>query len=706
MKRLVLLMMAMMTMVTTMAQEELRLLTMEEAVLGTGLAVENLHCTWRADGGVYTVIEGDSLYTVEPKSGKRELLTTLERLNKVAGTDLKRIPAHRLTRRGTMRFEAGRELIGIDPKADTLVHRYAAPEGAENAVYADEGRFLYHRANNLYWSDRSGVEHPITEYADKNIVCGQVVSRNEFGITKGTFVSPDLMKVAFYRKDESQVTSFPLLDVTTRTGSLVEIKYPMAGMPSERVSLDVYDFETGKTVTIKAVDFDKERYLTNIAWGPASDKIYIQVLDRAQKHMRLNEYAVEDGRLLRTVLEERNAKYVEPLHPIQFLKEDRDKFLYTTANRDGYRNIYLCSLSEGWVERLTKVDADVEPLQVIGNYLYYYSAEVSPVEQHLFRLDMRSGKSRRLTPDAGWHTCQVSPDGRFVIDNYSSLTVPRVVRLAATEGRLSRELLRADDPSRDLNYGEITLGTVKSADGQYDNYYRLIKPHNFDPTKKYPVIHYVYGGPHSQMVQNSFQALLRRWEMLMAQRGYVVFVMDNRGTSRRGLAYEQVIHRQCGVCEMADQRAGIEWLMAHPWVDKERIGVHGWSYGGFMTISLMTNHADIYKVGVAGGPVIDWKWYEVMYGERYMDSPEANAEGYAATSLLAKAKALQGKLLICQGAIDPVVVWQHSLNFVRCCIEEGVQVDYFPYPTHEHNVRGRDRVHLMQKVTDYFETFL
>ena len=281
MKRLIALMMATMTMASASAQEELRLLTMEEAVLGTGLTVENLHCTWRADGAIYTVVEGDSLYAVEPKSGKKELLTTLERLNRVAGTDLKRIPAHRLTRRGTMRFEAGRYLIGIDPKADTLVHKYAAPEGAENAVYADEGRFLYNRANNLYWSDRSGVEHPITEYTDKNMVCGQVVSRNEFGITKGTFVSPDLMKVAFYRKDESQVASFPLLDVTTRTGSLVEIKYPMAGMPSERVALDVYDFETGKTVRIKAVDFDKERYLTNIAWGPASDKIYIQVLDRA-----------------------------------------------------------------------------------------------------------------------------------------------------------------------------------------------------------------------------------------------------------------------------------------------------------------------------------------------------------------------------------------------------------------------------------------
>ena len=281
-----------------------------------------------------------------------------------------------------------------------------------------------------------------------------------------------------------------------------------------------------------------------------------------------------------------------------------------------------------------------------------------------------------------------------------------MVRLTSADGRRSRELFRAEDPSAALNYGAIELGTLRSADGRYDNYYRLVKPHDFDPTKKYPVILYVYGGPHSQMVQNTFQAQLRRWEMYMAQRGWVVFVMDNRGTSNRGLAYEQATHRRLGQCEMEDQVKGLEWVLSHPWADRSRVGVHGWSFGGFMTISLMTHYPDLFKVGVAGGPVIDWKWYEVMYGERYMETPENNPEGYAATSLLPMAEKLRGKLLICQGAIDPTVVWQHSLNFVRACIDAGVQVDYFPYPTHEHNVMGKDRVHLMQKVTDYFEDYL
>jgi dipeptidyl-peptidase-4 len=301
----------------------------------------------------------------------------------------------------------------------------------------------------------------------------------------------------------------------------------------------------------------------------------------------------------------------------------------------------------------------------------------------------------------------VSPNGEYFFDNYSSLKVPRVVNLASTtKGEVVRNIFTAPDPTEGYNYTEIELGTIPTADGKWENWYRLIYPIDFDPTKKYPAIVYVYGGPHSQMVNNSYQANLRRWEMYMAQRGYVVFVMDNRGTLWHGAEYEKAIHRQCGKCEMEDQMKGVEWLTSHEWVDADRIGVHGWSYGGFMTISLMTTYPEVFKVGVAGGPVIDWKWYEVMYGERYMDTPEQNPEGYAATSLINKAKNLQGKLLICQGAIDPVVVWQHSLSFVRECVVNNIQVDYFPYPRHEHNVLGRDRVHLMDKVTLYFEDYL
>ena len=570
--------------------------------------------------------------------------------------------------------------------------------------------YAYSKDGNLYLR-KDGEDRAIVVSEDKNISYGTTVSRNEFGIGGGVFISPDSSKIAFYRKDESKVSSFPLLDITTRTGSLKEIKYPMAGMDSEVLALGVYDIAKGSVVYMQVDDFDQERYLTNVTWAPDNSKVFVQVVDRAQKNMRLNVYNAADGSFIKTILTESNDKFIEPLDPLYFLKGSNDLFIYRTANRDGYRNLYLCDM-DGKISRITQTQADVKYVANDGQWIYYTSAEVSPVENHLFRIKVKNaanrvfGKPERLTQAPGWHKVAMSPDCRHYTDSYTSLTVPRVTDLCSADGKVVTNLQTAQDPTLDYAYTEITLGTVKSADGKYDNWYRLIKPKDFDPSKKYPVILYVYGGPHSQMVQNTFMAQLRRWEMYMAQRGYLVYVQDNRGTQNRGLDFEQAICGQCGQAEMADQMEGMKMLMSLPYVDKDRIGVHGWSYGGFMTISLITNYPEVFKVAVSGGPVIDWKWYEVMYGERYMDHPDVNPEGYAKTSLIAKAKDLKGKLLICQGAIDPVVVWEHSLSFIRECIKNNVQVDYFPYPCAEHNVMGKDRVHLHDKISMYFEDYL
>ncbi|MBO5499893.1 MAG: DPP IV N-terminal domain-containing protein [Bacteroidales bacterium] len=614
---------------------------------------------------------------------------------------------------------------------------WASWEDSENILMHKDGKWQKYDINTGNYADFAGIRRPSIEaltkdrslylvYADgtekliaqsenKNITYGEFVSRNEFGISNGIFWSPDSTKVAFYRKDESAVTSFPLLDITTRTGSLKEIKYPMAGMDSENVQLGIYDVASGKTIYVQADDFGHDRYLTNISWAPDERVVYILVLDRSQKHLRLNAYCSDTGEYIKTILTEDSDKYVEPVDPLHFVAGYNDIFIYRTANRDGFRNLYLCD-NAGNIRRLTSIDADVKYVGNDGRFVYYTSAEVSPIENHLFRIEIknlkkgilkaRTGQPERLTLEEGWHDIALSPDGRYFLDSYTSLCTPRVVNICKSDGKVIKNLLTAEDPTLDYAYTEISLGTVKSADGLYDNYYRIIKPKDFDPTKKYPVIVYVYGGPHSQMVQNTFMGQLRRWEMYMAQRGYLVYVQDNRGTENRGLAFEQAIHGQCGQAEMADQMEGVKMLMELPYIDKDRIGVHGWSYGGFMTISLITNYPDVFKVGVAGGPVIDWKWYEVMYGERYMDHPDVNPDGYARTSLINKAKDLKGKLLICQGAIDPVVVWEHSLSFIRECIKNNVQVDYFPYPCAEHNVMGKDRVHLHDKISMYFEDYL
>ena len=633
-----------------------KVLTMEETILSRELSPANLYCTW---------------------NGNEELL--------------------------------------IRKDGKWLTYDINSGTSEEYAPAPSKSMTAYVKGQSLWLRDKEGNEKAIAESENPSITYGQFTSRNEFGIDGGIFWSPDSTKIAFYRKDESKVTSFPLLDITTRTGSLKEIKYPMAGMDSENVQLWIYDLTNGKTARIEGGDFGYDTYLTNITWAPDASMIYIQVLDRSQKHQKLNSYDSADGKMIGTILTEDNERYVEPLDPLYFIKGSNDIFLYRTANRDGYRNLYLCD-NLGNIRRLTAIEADVAYIGNDGRYVYYTSAEISPIENHLFRIEVKGlkkgiakasfGKPQRLTSESGWHDIAMSPDCRHFADTWSNLTTPRVIDLCTADGKTVTNLLTADDPTLGYAYTEISLGTIKSADGQHDNYYRLIKPKDFDPSKKYPVIVYVYGGPHSQIVQNTYMALLRRWEMHMAQRGYLVYVQDNRGTQNRGLAFEQAIHGQCGQAEMADQMEGVKMLMGLPYVDKDRIGVHGWSYGGFMTISLITNYPDVFKVAVAGGPVIDWKWYEVMYGERYMDHPDSNPEGYAKTSLINKAKDLKGKLLICQGAVDPVVVWEHSLSFIRECIKNNVQVDYFPYPCAEHNVMGKDRVHLHDKITMYFEDYL
>ena len=705
-KFLHLVLVVLMTTVVASAQEARKLLTIEDVVLNRELSPKSYPVKWVGESDSYASVEGTTLNATDAKSGKSSVIITLEELNSLLDTNFKSFPAYAFDDANSLVVGAHGMRNTIDLKQRKVVAKYKVPVGDNLTRQSGKGGlYAYTKENNLYCFDGE-KEYAITNYADKNIVCGQTVSRNEFGIDGGIFISPNAKKIAFYKKDESAVTDFPLLDITTRTGSLKNIKYPMNGMPSEQVSLGVYDVATQSTIYLEVTDFDKERYLTNVTWSPDSQRIYIQVLDRAQKNVHLNSYCATSGKMIKNILSEHNDRWVEPQHPLVFLESDPKKFIYATDNRDGYWNLYLCD-DEGNVKRLTKTDASVQYVAQDAKSVYYTSAEVSPVDNHLYKVDLKSGKQTRLTPAEGWHDVVVSKSGKYFIDTYSSLNVPRVVELGSTDGKPAKELFRAEDPTVGYNYVPIELGSVKSADGKYDNYYRLMKPLDFDPTKKYPVIMYVYGGPHSQMVKNNYLASLRRWEMYMAQRGYVVFAMDNRGTSNRGAEFEKAIHRQCGQVEMADQMEGMKWLMSHEWVDKDRIGVHGWSYGGFMTISLITNYPDIFKVAVAGGPVIDWKWYEVMYGERYMDNVHNNPEGFAKTSLISKAKDLKGQLLICQGAIDPVVVWEHSLSFVRECVKNNIYtVDYYPYPCHEHNVMGKDAVHLYNKISKYFEDYL
>lgn len=548
----------------------------------------------------------------------------------------------------------------------------------------------------------------------EGIVYGETVSRNEFGLKDWVVPSPDGKLLAVYRKDESAVGTFPLLDISSRTGGASVIRYPMAGMASEKLQLCICDMAGHILARIIPSEFSDERYLTGVTWSPDSRLLYVNVLDREQHHSVLNCYSAADGSFVKTLLTEENDAWVEPYAPLHFLSDGR--FIYSTDNRDGWKNLYLCD-TDGGISRLTRLSADVEYVSHDDDYVYYTAAAPTPVEKNLYRLHLPAGKNSsrrrvlyypvRLTEEPGVHEITALPGSRFQ-DCWTGFDNAGATVVRDNEGEVVETLLsNPGDPMDGILCGEIEFGTVKAADGETDNYYRFIRPANFDPSRKYPLLVYVYGGPHSQLVKEKWLGGATKWEIAMAQRGFAVYVQDNSGTANRGAAFEKAINRRCGRIESNDQFAGIDALLERePWIDRGRIGIHGWSYGGFMTITMMTRRPSFFKVGVAGGPVIDWKWYEVMYGERYMDRPDTNPEGFESTSLLGKTSELKGKLLICQGVMDDTVLPQHALNFVLKCVNEGVRLEYFPYPASRHNMRGAARVHLYEKITDYFVNWL
>ena len=561
--------------------------------------------------------------------------------------------------------------------------------------------------NNLFITNAQSQPFVVAEDANKDIVYGQSVHRNEFGINKGTFWSPKGNCLAFYRMDESMVEDYPLVDISARQSKLKNIKYPMAGMTSHEVTVGIYTLQSGKIIYLNTGQ-PKDHYFTNVSWDANEQFIYIAELNREQNHLHLNKYDVQTGEKVLTLFEEKHDKYVEPEHPLLFLKNTPNQFIWQ-SERDGYNHLYLYDTEGKLLKQLTSGSwevTDVLGLDKAEKNIFIVSNEKNPIEFQAYKIELRTGKKTQLTFTPGVHRPQLSASGKYLLDRYSNQTTPLNIDLISTSNEKPKLLQSAKNPYAGYVLPEITLGSLKAADGTTDLYYRLLKPTNFDASQKYPVVIYVYGGPHSQMVDNSWLGAARGWEIYMAQKGYVVFCMDNRGTNNRGLEFENVIHCRLGINETADQMRGVDFLQSLPYVDKDRMGVHGWSYGGFMAANMMLRHPETFKVGVAGGPVIDWKYYEVMYGERYMDSPEENPEGYEETNMNNLAGNLQGHFLIIHGDEDPVVVWQHSLSFLKACINARTYPDYFVYPGHGHNMFGRDRVHLHEKITRYFEDYL
>ena len=684
--------------------QQLKTLTLEDLNFGGtnyhNMIAKNRWTTWWGDQLVRQ--DAEECYLVDLKTGKETKLFNIKQLRKIKGVE----GVHSLYQ--TSFPEAGKTIVKI---GNQLIN------WKKGTVEKDNTPQAYVRDYQLYVKDAKG-EHKLTTDGSRNIVYGQSVHRDEFGISGGIYWNPQHTLLAFYRMDQSMVSDYPLVDIPeldwkpatgeSRTAKFAPEKYPMAGETSHKVTVGVYDVKTGNTLYLKAGD-PTDRYFTNITWDAEGNTIYMFELNRDQNDCRLVSYNAATGEKIAELYRETDAKYVEPQHPIMFLPWDSSKFILQ-SQKDGYNHIYLFSKDGKELKQITKgkwVVMDILGFNKKKKSIIIASNELSPIQRNLFSVDVNTGK-RTLVDDngKGWHNGSVSESGQYIYDNYQTPIGPRKIAIINTENLKHTAYFTADDPWKGYTVPTFECGTIKAADGVTDLYYRMVKPLNFDANKKYPTIVYVYGGPHAHNVDARWNYGSRSWETWMAENGYLLFILDNRGSENRGKEFEQATFRHLGDEEMKDQMEGVKFLKSLPYVDANRMGVHGWSFGGFMTTNLMTTYPDVFKVGVAGGPVIDWKWYEVMYGERYMDTPQSNPEGYAGSSLLAKAKNLKGKLQIIIGLNDPVVVPQHAFSFLKACIGAGTQPDFFVYPGEPHNMRGHQSTHLHERISQYFFDYL
>ena len=690
--------------VTIISAQEIKHLNLEDAVLGyyKGLYPERKSLQW-IDGADEFIVTENNMVFVNYNLEKRPVLFNFDDLKK-SFPDLKSMPySFEKITSDKVTFDYNNVIAHYDYIIKKKSGEIKYPPKAENKEYnASTNALAYTIENNLFVATESNSKIVVTSIKNKAIVSGQAIARSEMGIIKGTFWSPKGNYLAFYQKDESSVTDYPLVDITQTPAIINNIKYPMNGMASEIAKVGVFSMKTQSLIYLD-IDTSDEHYLTNLSWSPDEKYIFLAEVNRDQNHMWFNMYDADTGGKIKTLFEEKNDKWVEPEHAAVFLPSNNSEFLWL-SERDGFMNIYKYDINSSKERQLTYFNWVIKSIVGFdegGKNVIILGTGNDGRETKAYKINLKNAKTELLTSEPGSHSVQISSDGKYILDSYSSMEDPRVVKRKSTKSGKEVTIYTSKNPIEDYQLGTTELITLKSEDGT-NLYGRIIKPANFDENKKYPVLIYVYGGPHAQMVTNSWLGGSNLWmQWMAAEKNYVVFTLDNRGSAYRGFVFESVIHRQVGEAEMEDQLTGVKYLKSLPFVDENRLAVHGWSYGGFMTNSLMLRHPGVFTTAVAGGPVTDWKYYEIMYGERYMDRWQDNEEGFEKSKIHNYVKNLDGKLLEITGSVDPVVVPQHSMSLLQEFVKNKIQVDFFNYPMHPHNVRGVDRVHLMRKVLNY-----
>jgi dipeptidyl-peptidase-4 len=677
------------------------------AARGSRLFAVPPRALWLPDGHAVTIVRtapdgNETLHRVDGEKVDDAVLADARQVRArlgVAGDGPARFPSLAWRDATTLRLATDTAVWAWTPGADAAQRVLAWADGATgHAVAPGDERVAYVREHQLWLQERSGRLRQLTFDGSGDVVYGEAAHRAEFGIETGLFWSADGRWLAFSREDQRAIAPYPYQDLAAMPPAPAAGRYPMAGRAHARVRVGVCDTRDGGIAWLEH-DPAEDVYWTNVTFAPG-DKVVVARVGRGQDRVELVRYDAATGRRAATLLVEQDAEWIEPMHGPTFLPDGG--FLWWSA-RDGHTHLWRHDADGGNPRQVTKGAFDVQQLLGVaadGARAWFEASGEDPRQRHLFVAALDGGEVKQLTRERGTHRATLSPDRRWAHVVWSNLDTRPTARLLDLATGNAVVLPAPHDPLAATPLPQQRLFQVK-ADDDTVLYGHVALPPDLAEGQRCPVLLYVYGGPHVQLVTDEWLGGASPWLQALAAEGYVVCRLDNRGTPNRGIAFEQGVFRRLGVLEVQDQLRAVEWLKQQPFVDPARIGVHGWSYGGYLTLRLLLAAPTTFACGVSGAPVTDWAMYETGYTERYMDTPAENAEGYRLSSCLPFADRLQRPLLLVHGTDDRTVMWSHSLAFVDKCIAAGKQLDYFPYPMQQHGLVGKSREHFLLLLRDW-----
>lgn len=676
---------------------------------------------WAPDGKSLTFLEtkgkDKSLWIVTAATGEKKQLLSAEKLVSILPEDKskptqatglgRRAPAeYRWAPNGTaILFVGPNSLAWYDVQADKATTLLSGKEAIADAKISPDGKWVsFVRDHNLFAvSVADGKEHPLTAGGTEEIRKGELdwVYPEELAISTAYWWAPDSSAVAFLEMDERNVTKYPLVNFESYSGDAEEERYPVAGGANPIVHVYVASANGGKA-RLMDTGSETDQYIPRVDWLADSKQVAIERMNRKQNQLELLFADANSGKS-HTVLTEKDDYWVNVNDDLHFFKDGK-RFLWG-SERSGYLQLYLYDLSGKQIAQVTQGEWEVHgtPLVDEGKGVVYFSAtEKSPTERQVYRAGLGGGFTR-ISKEGGTHNPNFAPDGSAFVDTFSAAGTPPSQSLRRADGSVIT-VLNENKVEELANYklAPTEFFKVKAHDGM-ELYASMIKPPNFDPTKKYPVIVYTYGGPGAQVVLNQWGGSTYLWHQLLAQKGFIIFSLDNRGSTGRGHVFEEPIHYRFGAQELLDQKDGAAWLKSQPYVDAEHIGVWGWSYGGHMTLHLMFEDSADFKAGFAGGPVTNWHYYDTIYTERYMGLLPENEKNYKEASPVDRAEQLKGPLLIAHGTGDDNVHFANTLELIDTLIAKGKQVEVMPFPGRGHGVSDPPaRTVLMNRATKFF----